>query len=130
MAKFTITLLEKARALVACHKDQLWDSSIPGTIRREITLTMDHIAHQEAFHEKQLKELLRTECAIGTDLKQLEQRIPEYTLDYFPEKEKLKQRLFDIEKDRRQLNLRHQEKIHTIENRLLNLIHKHQQLDT
>jgi hypothetical protein len=130
MVKFSKTLQEKARQLAAGSNDTYWDTSIPATIRREIALAVDQINHQKASHEKQLKQLLRMECSIGTDLMQLEQRIPEYTLDYFPEKEKLKQRIFDIEKDRRQLKQCHQEKIHTLEDRILNLIHKHQQLDT
>ena len=70
------------------------------------------------------------ECAVGTDLMELDQRIPWYTPNYLPEKDVLKQRLFDIEKDRRKLNQKYQEKLHALEDRILNLIHKHQQLDT
>jgi hypothetical protein len=59
----------------------------------------------------------------------MKQREPRYALYHFPEKDKLKQRLFDIEKQRRELSLRLEEKTQTLETKLLELIDKHQQLD-
>jgi hypothetical protein len=129
MVKFSKTLQEKASQLAAGSNDTCWDTSIPATIRREIALAVDQINRQKESHAKQLRQLLQMECAVGTDLMELEQRIPWHTPNYLPEKDTLKQRLFDIEKDRRKLNQRHQEKLHTLEDRLLNLIHKHEQLD-
>jgi len=129
MAKFSKTLEEKARQLAANSKDQYWDTSIPATISREIALTIDQINRQRESHKRQLRQLLQMECSVGTDLMELEQRIPRYALNHIPEKGKLKQKLFDIEKERRKLNLNLQEKIHSLEDRLLNLVNKHQQLD-
>ena len=130
MAEFSRALQDKARQLAAGSSDTQWDPSIPATVRREIALAVDQINRQKESHDKQLRELLQMECAIGTDLMELEQRIPWYTTNSLPEKDTLKQRLFDIEKDRRKLNQKHQEKLHALEDRILNLIHKHQQLDT
>ncbi len=129
MTRFSETLEDLARELSVGPREKFLDPSIPATIRREITLLLDQIDRQKASHAIHLRELLRTECTIDTDLMQLEQRIPRYTPYHFPEKEKLKQRLCDLEKDRRQLDLRHQEKLHALEDHLLTLIHKHQQLE-
>ena len=129
MAKFGKTLEEKARQLAADVKSHYWDTSVPGAIRREIALAVDQLNRQRHLHEEQLRRLLRIECYVGTDLLQLEQRIPRYTPYHFPEKEKLKKRLFDIEKERRNLILRMQDRHQSLEDRLLNLINNHEQLD-
>lgn len=129
MTRFSRKLQERARRLAAGSNDTLWDPSIPATVRREIALALDQIDRQKKSHKTHLHQLLRAECAVGTDLMELEQRIPWYTPSYLPEKDTLKQRLAEIEKDRRKLNQKHQEKLHALEDRILNLIHKHQQLD-
>jgi hypothetical protein len=84
---------------------------------------------QDQLHERQLLELLRAECAVDTDLLQLQQRIPRYTPYHFPEEEKLKKRRFEIDKERRGLNQRRQDKVQSLEDRLLTLIHTHEQID-
>ena len=55
--------------------------------------------------------------------------IPWYTTSRFPEEQKLQQRLFDIEKERRKLNTQYHDKRKTLEDHLLDLVNKHQQLD-
>jgi hypothetical protein len=60
---------------------------------------------------------------------QLERRIPRYTPHHFPEKEKLKKRLFEIEKERMNLMLHLEDKKQTLEDKLLSQVNKHQQLD-
>ena len=129
MAKFSRTLEEKARQLSEDSNDRQWDTSIPAAIRRQIALTVEHRCRQRELHERQLRRLLRIECHVDTDLMQLEQRIPRYTPYHFPEKEKLKERLFKIETERRNLTLRLEEKNQSLEDRLLNLLDKHEQLD-
>ena len=70
------------------------------------------------------------ECYVDTDLMAMENRQQQYAAaDNFPEKEQLKQRLFDIEKERRNLSLKLEEKTQNLETRLLELINRHQQLD-
>lgn len=129
MAKFSKILEERARQLAEDSDDRQWDTSIPAAIRRQIALTVEHRRRQRELHERQLRRLLRIECYVDTDLTQLEQRIPRYTPHHFPEKEKLKKRLFEIEKERRNLTLRLEEKNQSLEDRLLNLLDKHEQLD-
>ena len=99
-------------------------------IRREIALTVDQIKRLQEQHDEQFRRLLKIECYIDTDLMQLEQRKPRYIPYHFPEKEKLKQRLFDIEKERRNLNLKLKEKTQGLKKKLLNLINRHESLDT
>jgi hypothetical protein len=129
MGTFGRTLEDKARQLAGEVKSRYWDTSIPGTLKREIALTVDQINRQRELHEKQRRRLLRIECYVGTDLLQLQLRIPRYTPHHFPEEEKLKKRLFEIEKERRNLTLRLEDKHQSLEDRLLNLLNKHEQLD-
>jgi hypothetical protein len=129
MAKFSKILEEKARQLAEDSNDRQWDTSISAAIRRQIALTVEQSRRQRELHERQLRRLLRIECYVDTDLMQLEQRIPRYIPHHFPEKEKLKKRLFEIEKERRNLTLRLEEKKQSLEDRLLNLLDKHEQLD-
>ena len=95
--------------------DRQWDTSIHAAIRRQIALTVEQSRRQRELHERQLRRLLRIECYVDTDLMQLEQRIPRYTPCHFPEKEKFKKRLFEIEKERRNLTLRLEEKNQSLE---------------
>jgi hypothetical protein len=129
MAKFRKTLEEKANQLAAYPQKQQWENSIPSMIRREIALTVDQIQRLRERHDEQFHRLLRVECYVDTELLQMEQRQPQYALYHFPEKDKLKQRLFDIEKERRNLSIRLEDKTQSLEERLLSLINKHQQLD-
>ena len=129
MSKFAKTLEERARQLAGELDKKDWDTSIPSTIRREIGLTLDHISRQQQLHDQRMLQLLRIECTVDTDLMRLEKRIPWYTPHPFPEKEKLKKRLFEIEKERKDLRLHLEDKKQTLEERLLSLMNKHQQLD-
>lgn len=129
MAKFIKSLEDKATDIAVCPKKEIWDATIPAMIRREIAFTIDQIKRLKERHEEQFHRLLKLECYIDTDLMQLEQRQPRYVPYHFPEKEKLKQRLFEIEKERRNLSLKLEEKTQGLEEKLLNLINRHKQLD-
>lgn len=129
MAKRNKSLEELASKILDKASKSKVDNFIPEMIRREIGLTVDQIKRLRGQHEEQFRRLLQIECYIDTDLLQLQQRIPRYTPYHFPEKEKLKQRLFDIEKERRNLSLRLEEKTQGLEDRLLILINKHEQVD-
>ena len=129
MGKFRKSLEEKAEFLASVPKQERWDKSIPSIVRREIALTVDQIKRLREKHEEQFLRLLRIECYVDTDLMQLNERIPRYTPYHFPEKEKFKQSLFEIEKERRNLSLRLEEKTQGLEDKLLNLVNRHEQLD-
>jgi len=129
MAKFAKSLEEKASDISASSKKQLWETSIPAMIRREIALTVNQIKRLKERHDEQFHRLLRLECYVDTDLIQMEQRQPRYMPYHFQEKEKLKQRLSDIEKERRNLSLRLEEKTQGLEDKLLSLVNRYEQLD-
>jgi hypothetical protein len=129
MAKFTKTLEAKANQLAAYPHKKQWDDSIPSILRREIALTVEQIQRLRERHDEQFHRLLKVECYVDTELIQMEQRQPRYAPYHFPEKDKLKQRLFDIEKERRNLSLRLEEKAQGLEEKLLSLINKHEQLE-
>ena len=110
MGSFKKTLEKKGKELAASSSKKSWDNSVSSIVRREIALTVDQIQRLKKLYENQFKKLLQQECAIDTDLIQLEQRIPRYSRYIFPEKEKLKHRIFLIEMERRDLSLRLEEK--------------------
>lgn len=127
--RFGKTLEDKANDIAGCSCNNTWEASIPSMIRREIALTVDQIKRLKERHDEQFRRLLRLECYVGTELMQIEARKPKYRPYHFPEIEKLRQRLFDIEKERRNLSLRLEEKTQGLETRLLELINRHDQLD-
>ncbi len=128
MVKFTRSLKKRARQLAErCGKQ--WDTSIPGIVRREIALVVDQISQMKKLHEEQMLRLLRIECYVNTDLMQLEQHIPRYAFYHFPEKEKLQKRLFDIEGERRRLRFRLADSKRASEDRLLDLVNRHELVD-
>lgn len=129
MAKFSKSLEEKAEELASVPRREQWDKSIPSIVRREIALTVDQIKRLKERHEEQFLRLLRIECYVDTDLMRLEQRIPRYAPYHFPEKEKFKQRLFEIEKERRNLSLKLEEKTQGLEDKLLALVNRCELMD-
>jgi len=129
MAKFRKTLEEKAEEVSSVPNRKQWDKAIPSIVRREIALTVDQIKRLKQRHDEQFRQLLRLECYVQTDLRRLESRAPKFIQYHFPEKEKFKQRLFDIEKERQSLNSKLEENTQGLENKLLNLINQHEQLD-
>ena len=129
MSKFAKSLEEKAEFLASVPKREQWDKSIPSIVRREIALTVDQIKRLKEKHEEQFLCLLRIECYVDTDLMQLEERIPRYAPYHFPEKEKFKQRLFEIEKERRNLSLRLEEKTQGLKDKLLSLVNRCELVD-
>ena len=128
MAKITELLEAKAHQLKRSLEEHRGDSSIPAMLKREICLTVEQIDRLRQSHEKQMLKLLELECDVDSELMQIEQRTPRYSPYRFPEREKVQRRLLTIESARRQLETRLQEKEHSLEDRLLSLINKHEQL--
>lgn len=127
--KFKKTLEDKANELAALSPRKIWKVSIPATLRREIALTVEQVEQLKKQYDRQFRKLLRIECYVETELRQLRAGLPEYMHVHFPETEKLHQRLFEIEKQRRDLGLWLGEKNRVLESKLLSLINQHDQLD-
>lgn len=127
--RFRKTLEDKAKELAA-ERGLAWpDRSIPSMLRREIALTVDQLEQIKFLTKDQMRQLLRQECDINTEIKQSRQGIPWYTSPHFSDEQTLRQRLFDIEKERRKLSTQYHEKRDTLEDRLLDLVNKHEQID-
>ena len=127
--RFGKSLEDRANELAAESSVYRWDTSIPSMIRREIALTAEQLEQIKFLTKDQMRRLLRQECDVNTAIKSYQQGIPWYTSSHFPEEQELRQRLFDIEKERRKLSAQYQDKRRTLEDRLLSLINKHEQLD-
>ena len=127
--KYGKTLEDKANELAVERGVVGWETSLPAVLRREIALTLDQLENLKFLREDQFRQLLRLECYADTKIMQLRHGMPWYTLGHFPEEREFRKQLFDIDKERRRLTLQLQDKKQTLEDRLLSLINKHEQLD-
>ncbi len=130
MAKFTETLEKKARQLRAKLKQDSWDLSLPSMLKREIALTVDQLDQMRKLHNDQLGSLQKNECDINTELMQMEDRTPRYSPYKYPEREKFLRSLQGIEAERRRTKAHTEERLRSLENRLLSLMNKHEQIQT
>jgi hypothetical protein len=120
---------KRAEALSTRRESTAWNRKIPSMIARETVLTLEHLRQTKAFHEKQAMQLLQTECDIGNELLHLEARTPRYSSYRFPEREKLNRRLQRLGEEKRRLDSIHQDRVQTLETKLLSLLERHSQLD-
>ena len=128
MAKFTKSLIMRASQLAErCNKH--WDNSVPGITRREISLILDQIDRLKIIFDKQMLQLLRTECDINTDIKQLSRQMPHYPDCQDPEMVKLKKRISTIEDERRMLLSKLEDRRRPLETKLLDLVNRVELID-
>ncbi len=127
--RFGKSLEDRANELAAESSAYKWDTNIASILRREIVLTAEQLEQIKFLTKDQMRRLLRQECDINTAIKSYQLSIPWYTSSHFPEEQELRKRLFDIEKERRKLTTQYHDKRRTLEDRLLSLINKHEQLD-
>ena len=88
----------------------------------ELRLLLRHLYLAQHLEERILAELLDRECDIGTELLALEHRTPRYATQRFPEREKIKRRLAELQRERRRFRERQAEKLACLEERLLKLV--------
>lgn len=93
-------------------------------LQREISLVYNQLRRTKKLHEEQLLRLLRIECYVESELKEIELRLPPYSSNRYPELEKLQRRLFEIERDRRAVKLRLEDKVQELEDRMMSLSNK------
>lgn len=128
MTKFSKSLEQRVNDIAACPEKDKWDDTIEAMLRRQIALTSEQLKRLKQRHDEQFGKLLRLECRIETDLLQF-RHLPRELPFNLPQEDKLKQRLFDIEKERRSLSLKLEEKTQSLETKLLELLNQHRQLD-
>ena len=129
MGQFAEVLRRKAGQLANGANRKQWDTSGLDVIRREIALTIGQMERTQELHDQQLRQLLRIECYIDTELLQMKERMPRYSPYWFPEKEKLHKRLFEIDRERQNAARRLEERLRPLEERLLGLVNRHDLLD-
>lgn len=130
--RFSRRLEEKARVLTE-EKDESWDPSPEDVIARDIALTLNHINGVRTLHEGLEQSLSRLQLYFDTKLMQLwpgkDEPLPylwrEQDKQKIREKEKLQERLLNLEEERRKLFTSLEEKLQPLHDRLLSLLHKH-----
>ena len=98
------------------------------TLTHEVALTVDQIDGLRKSHEKVRRNLLRQECYLETEITQREPRPPVYEDPRLPERDRLRDRLRAVEKERRRLLLSEEESLRPLHDRLLLLLNRHDQL--
>lgn len=121
-------LEEKARRL-SQEAHQRERDPVTSQLEDEIGLVLEHLDRMRALHQEQVRSVLRSECAVETDLHALEN----YSTGMFRYmgqlRDNLKRRVFLLDKERREL-MAHQEKDEAeLQLMLLKLLARRDQLD-
>ena len=127
---FARGLEERASNLLSSRDQQRPEVSVSSFITENIALTLDQIERQRLRGREIFESLLESECYIGTELIQMEQRTPRYTPYRFPEREKLQRRLGEISKERRRFVVSDTEKLDALHSQLLAFLTKHRQVNS
>ena len=126
-SSFSRDLERRARELVR-HAGA--DSSpITTMLIQNIALALEQLDSLRVLHRDQLRGLTRSECYVDTEIMQLEQDMPRYAPLHSPERDKLHQRLFLIEAERRKAVFAHYGQLRGLQQHLLSLIQKHEQME-
>lgn len=134
---FSQRLEERAREVAAGVNRADWDASVVSALDREIALTLDQLDRLRALHVRLARDLLRTECSIGTQIMQLSPWAPHYREYLIDPREKmqnkmrhdhLRDKMRAVDEERRRLAVSREERIQSLENRLLTLLERHTQL--
>lgn len=119
-----VELERRALAIVSRPHATEPDSIVAG-LEREIAFVMEQIETLRATRDRLSKNLLQIECYVNTELLQMEQRTPRYSPYRYPEREKLQRRLLDIEHERRDRSVTHEQRLAELHKRLLDLLNQH-----
>lgn len=116
----------EARASEIVRRDHSGERDpVTSTIEREIALMLSHINRARALHRTIHLNLLHQECYIDTDIRQREPTPPVYRDPRLPERDRLRDRLREIERERRNLAAIYEEKLQALHDRLLVLLNRH-----
>lgn len=122
--EIAVELERRAKAIIARPPPARSDSIIAG-LEREIALVMEQIEVLRTTQSRLSKSLLQVECYVDTELLQMELRTPRYSPYRYPEHEKLQRRLLDIEHERRDRSVVHEQRLADLHKRLLDLLNQH-----
>ena len=103
-----------------------WDSSPSEIVRREIALTLVHIRQVKRLDHELEYRRLKIESYVGNQFLRMEyNRVPNYE----HKKYQLHRQLQELELERWKQKLKRDEKLQSLNDRLLSLLNKHVQLD-
>ena len=121
---FAVRLEALARGIAQNETDSKETWSPRSALDDQIRLTLHQSDQTRARSRTVSDSILRNECYVGTELRQMEDRTPRYSPYRFPEREKLQRRLSWLAKERRRLMITEGEKLDTLHDRLLELLGK------
>lgn len=122
-------LERQARKLVSRNHRSRWEPTPTAVIEREISLILDHLDRIRQLYQIQKKQMIRLECRIGTQIKQLYPKTP-YSIDTrWKDRERLQGKILKIEQERRKLKLIQQEQIRQLYDQLLKAMNRYRQLE-
>ena len=105
---------------------RLW--SPRSSVEDALAMLLHHLGETRAHERRVGEDLLREECYVSTELRQMEDRTPRYSPYRFPEREKLHRRLGQLAQERRRFATSHAQRLQLLEDRLLSLVGQHRQL--
>lgn len=94
----------------------LWEASPAGTLARQVALVLDELAQARGLHRQLELGLLRTECALDTELFQ---PLPP------GDRARLQGHLLGLDAERRRLAMAEHEALRALHGRLLDLLNKY-----
>ena len=126
---FSQQLEERAKEIIRTARRDDTAASITLGLQRELALALDHIDSVHLLHENLRRNLLRHECYLSTEILQREPRGSQvYRDERLPERDRLRDRLREIDAERRRLAMWHEEHLARLHDRLLTLFNRFTQL--
>ncbi len=125
---FSERLENRARELVARTDLEGRTDEITPLVDREMALTLDQLNRTRALHGRLRHSLLVQELYLDTEIMQREPREPVYIDERLPERDRLRDRLRAVDKERRKLAMEEESRLQTLHDRLLSVVNKHHQL--
>ena len=116
------SLEDRARQLAKQVTLSSKGASPSSSLEKEIALAVEHLESIRKLHEDQLRSLLRSECSVGTDLMQLDSYNPIQFRFMFKIRDNLKNKILQVEKERRHLEREQENKVQDLQQKLLNLL--------
>ena len=126
---FAQHLEERAKEAIQ-SRDQEDSTSITSGLQREMSLALDHIERTRQLHDNLRRNLRQHELYLLTEILQREPRGSQVYRDYrLPERDRLRDRLRELDAERRRLAIWHEEHRSRLHDRLLTLFNRLTQLE-
>ncbi len=122
---FTTRVEARARGLVHRLPTDHEPDEISAILAKEVALTLDQIDGLRKAHGEARRSLRNQELYLDTEIIQRKPRPPVYEDPRLPERDRLRDRLRAVEKERRRLLMSEEEQLRPLHDRLLSLMNRH-----